>query len=75
MEPVGIEPTLVLIKSQVPLRFGIGSETGAGVEDRTLLIFFVGEAPSPDDDPGLVPAPGVDPGSRQQSAATAYKAA
>src|SRR5262249_23045977 len=56
---------LVLIKSQVPLRFGIGSETGTGVEDRTLLIFFVGEARSPDDNPGLVPAPGLDPGSRR----------
>jgi hypothetical protein len=55
---------LVLIKSQVPLRFGIGSELGTGVEDRTPLIFFVGEAPSPDDNPGMVLHPGVDPGSR-----------
>src|SRR5215469_4127981 len=52
---------LVLIKSQVPLRFGIGSETGTGVEDRTLLIFFVGEAPSPDDNPGMVPQNGIEP--------------
>jgi hypothetical protein len=52
---------LVLIKSQVPLRFGIGSELGAGVEDRTLLIFFVGEAPSPDDNPGMVPQDGIEP--------------
>src|ERR1035438_6551270 len=28
-------------------------ERGAGVEDRTPLIFFVGEAPSPDDNPGI----------------------
>ena len=52
---------LVLIKSQVPLRFGIGSELGAGVEDRTLLIFFVGEVPSPDDNPGMVPQDGIEP--------------
>ena len=26
---------------------------GTGVEDRTPLIFFVGEAPSPDDNPGI----------------------
>jgi hypothetical protein len=52
---------LVLIKSQVPLRFGIGSKLGAGVEDRTLLIFFVGEVPSPDDNPGMVPRDGIEP--------------
>jgi len=27
---------------------------GAGVENRTLLIFRVGEAPSPDDNPGVM---------------------
>ena len=45
----------------MPLRFGIGSELGAGVEDRTLLIFFVGEVPSPDDNPGMVPQDGIEP--------------
>ena len=52
---------LVLIKSQEPLPFGIGSELGAGAEDRTLLIFFVGEVPSPDDNPGMVPQDGIEP--------------
>jgi hypothetical protein len=31
------------------------------VEDRTPLIFFVGEAPSPDDNPGMVTQDGVEP--------------
>jgi hypothetical protein len=66
---------LVLIKSQVPLRFGIGSELGAGVEDRTLLIFFVGEVPSPDDNPGVVPSPAIEQRRNRTTADAAYKTA
>ena len=50
-----------MLKRQVPLLFGIGPKTGTGVEDRTLLIFFVREAPSPDDNPGMVPQDGIEP--------------
>ena len=35
----------------------------AGVEDRTPLIFFVGEAPSPDDNPGMERVAGNGPAS------------
>ena len=54
----------------MPLRFGIGSELGAGVEDRTLLISFVGEVPSPDDNPGMVP-----PGWNRTIAEAVYRTA
>ena len=45
----------VLLKKQVHFRqwYGPTRKIGAGVEDRTPLIFFVGEAPSPDDNPGI----------------------
>ena|ERR1022692_2373605 len=38
-----------------------GTDPGTGVEDRTPLILFVGQAPSPDDNPGIVSAHGVGP--------------
>lgn len=31
----------------------VASQNGTGVENRTQLILFVGEAPSPDDNPGI----------------------
>ena len=62
----GTRTPLGRIKSAMPRHLGLGpAKLGAGVEDRTPLIFFVGEAPSPDDNPGMVPAPGVEPGSRR----------
>ena len=55
-----------LVKSQLLDRRATNPKHGTGVEDRTPLIFFVGEAPSPDDNPGvkLVAALGFEPSLR-----------